>query len=98
MRRIQTLGLLVAAALAACSPEPEPARPSLSFRTDGATYVWSVSRGQTPALMLGAAVVAVAAGLAITLVAGPLYGLSERAAEDLVSPQGYVTAVLEGAP
>ena len=57
-----------------------------------------VGTARTPALMLGAAVVAVAAGLAITVVAGPLYGLSERAAEDLVRPQGYVTAVLDGAP
>ena len=38
------------------------------------------------------------AGVAITVVAGPLYALSERAAEDLVSPQGYVTAVLDGGP
>ena len=57
-----------------------------------------VGTARTPGLMLGAAVVAVVAGVAITFVAGPLYGLSERAAEDLVSPQGYVSAVLDGAP
>jgi multicomponent Na+:H+ antiporter subunit D len=57
-----------------------------------------VGTARTPALMLGAAVVGVGAGLAFTVVAGPLYGLSERAAEDLVSPDGYVSAVLDGAP
>ena len=55
MRRLQTLSLVMASALAACSPEPEPAKPSLSFRTDGATYVWSIPDSQTPALVLGAA-------------------------------------------
>ena len=53
-----------------------------------------VGTARTPRLMLGAAAVAVAAGLAITVVAGPLYALSERAAQDLVSRDGYVDAVL----
>jgi multicomponent Na+:H+ antiporter subunit D len=48
----------------------------------------------TPRLMTSAAAVAVTAGVALTLVAGPLYGLSERAAEDLVSRTPYVSAVL----
>jgi hypothetical protein len=36
----------------------------------------------------------VVGGLAITVVAGPLYGLSARAADDLVTPSRYVEAVL----
>ena len=46
-----------------------------------------VGTARTPRLMLGAAAVAVVGGLAITVVAGPLYALSERAAEDLVDPR-----------
>jgi multicomponent Na+:H+ antiporter subunit D len=49
---------------------------------------------RTPPLMLGAAVCAVVGMLAITVVAGPLYGLAERAAEDVVDPDSYITAVL----
>jgi multicomponent Na+:H+ antiporter subunit D len=55
-----------------------------------------VGTDRTPRLMLGAAVVAVVAGLAITVVAGPLYALSERAADDLIGRDTYVTAVLGG--
>ena len=54
-----------------------------------------VGTARTPALMLGAAAFAVVGGLSITFLAGPLYALSERAAEDLVQPSDYVTAVLE---
>jgi multicomponent Na+:H+ antiporter subunit D len=59
-----------------------------------------VGVARTPRLMLGAAGVAVLGGLAITVVAGPLYALSERAAGDLVDRRGYVDAVLRpgGAP
>ncbi len=49
---------------------------------------------RTPRLMTAAAVVAVTAGLALTVVAGPLYGLVSRAADDLVTRTPYVTAVL----
>ena len=55
-----------------------------------------VGTARTPGLMLGAAVVAVVGGLSITVVAGPLYALSERAAQDLVRPGAYVSAVLDG--
>lgn len=44
--------------------------------------------------MVGAAVGAVGGMLAITVVAGPLYGLAERAAEDIADPNRYITAVL----
>jgi len=48
----------------------------------------------TPRLMTGAAVAAVVGMVSITFIAGPLYGLAERAAQDLVDPSSYVTAVL----
>jgi multicomponent Na+:H+ antiporter subunit D len=48
----------------------------------------------TPRLMTGAAVAAVVGMVSITFLAGPLYGLAERAAQDLVDPSSYVTAVL----
>ncbi len=54
-----------------------------------------VGTARTPWPMTAAAVGAVAAGLSITVVAGPLYSLSERAAEDLLDPAGYVSAVLD---
>ena len=50
---------------------------------------------RTPPLMLGAAAVAVVGGLLLTVVAGPLYGLSARAADDLLDRDGYVQAVLD---
>jgi multicomponent Na+:H+ antiporter subunit D len=49
---------------------------------------------RTPRMMTAAAMLAVAGGLAITFVAGPLYALSERAAGDLVERRPYVDAVL----
>jgi len=53
-----------------------------------------VGTARTPGLMVGATAVVVAGGLAITVIAGPLYGLSARAADDLVTPARYVQAVL----
>jgi multicomponent Na+:H+ antiporter subunit D len=54
---------------------------------------------RTPRLMVVTTVAAVVGGLALTVVAGPLYGLTTRAAEDLVDSSAYVTAVLgEAAP
>jgi multicomponent Na+:H+ antiporter subunit D len=52
-----------------------------------------VGVARTPRLMTGAAALVVVGGLAITVVAGPLYALSERAAQDLVQPDRYTTAV-----
>ena len=60
------------------------------------TDTLELGTARTPALMLGAATVAVVAMLSLTVVAGPLHALSERAAQDLVRPAGYVAAVLEG--
>jgi len=49
---------------------------------------------RTPRLMTSATVAAVAGMVSITVVAGPLYGLAERAAADLVDPRAYIGAVL----
>ena len=49
---------------------------------------------RTPRLMTATAAVAVVGGLALTVVAGPLYGLTSRAADDLMAPDRYVEAVL----
>ncbi|HVM27345.1 MAG TPA: Na+/H+ antiporter subunit D [Mycobacteriales bacterium] len=53
-----------------------------------------VGVARTPRLMTGATIAAVVGMLAITVVAGPLYGLAERAAEDLADPSSYTGAVL----
>ena len=53
-----------------------------------------VATARTPRLMTAAAATAVVGGLALTVVAGPLYGLTARAADDLVTPDRYVQAVL----
>lgn len=47
-----------------------------------------------PGSMVGATVALVAAGTAITLVAGPLFSLAENAAHNLQNPDGYIHAVL----
>jgi multicomponent Na+:H+ antiporter subunit D len=49
---------------------------------------------RTPRLMTSATVAAVVGMVSITFVAGPLYGLAQRAAEDLVDPRTYTGAVL----
>jgi multicomponent Na+:H+ antiporter subunit D len=59
-----------------------------------ATDAVDVGVSRTPRLMTAASVAAVVGGLSITLVAGPLYGLAERAAQDLVDPAAYTGAVL----
>ena len=51
-----------------------------------------------PKLMTGATVGMVAASLALTVFAGPLFGFAERAAEGLEDPAVYVDLVLPGAP
>ena len=43
--------------------------------------------------MTGATVALVAAGLAVTVVAGPLYALADSAATDLVARTPYISAV-----
>ena len=45
-------------------------------------------------LMVGSTAALVALSLAIAVSAGPLYGLSERTAHDLIEPSAYVDTVL----
>ncbi len=47
--------------------------------------------------MLGGASALVAVGVALTVFAGPLFQLADNAAENLVRPERYVTAVLDPA-
>jgi multicomponent Na+:H+ antiporter subunit D len=56
--------------------------------------VIDVGTASTPRLMVAGAAVAVLGGLVITVVAGPLYALTERAADDLLNRSTYVGAVL----
>jgi multicomponent Na+:H+ antiporter subunit D len=53
-----------------------------------------VGVARTPRLMVAGTAAVVVGGLAITVIAGPLYGLTTRAAQDLVDRSTYVTAVL----
>jgi multicomponent Na+:H+ antiporter subunit D len=50
-----------------------------------------------PVGMVGATLVVVLAGLALTVAAGPIYGYADRAGHDLSQPSVYIDAVL-GAP
>ena len=49
---------------------------------------------KVPMLMTAATSVVVALSVALLVFAGPLYDLAERAATDLLHPQGYIEAVL----
>ena len=49
---------------------------------------------KVPVLMTAATVFVVGLSLALMVFAGPLYELAERAAADLLDPQGYIDAVL----
>ncbi|HYH25217.1 MAG TPA: Na+/H+ antiporter subunit D, partial [Blastococcus sp.] len=46
-----------------------------------------------PGVMVGVTAVMVAVTVSLTVVAGPLYGLTQRAAEDLVERTPYVESV-----
>jgi multicomponent Na+:H+ antiporter subunit D len=58
-----------------------------SSRADGQERV------ALPALMTGATVALVTVGLALTVVAGPLYALADSAAVDLTARTPYISAV-----
>lgn len=47
----------------------------------------------SPRVMVGATAAMVAVGIALTLVAGPLYNMSTRAAENLDGPDSYISLV-----
>lgn len=56
--------------------------------------VHSVGRIGGPPMMIGATALLFVLGIAVAVAAGPLYRLCERAATDLLSPDGYIRAVL----
>ncbi len=60
----------------------------------GAGPVEPIGRLGGPPLMIIPTAVLVAASVAIAVAAGPLFALSERTAQDLMSPAGYIGAVL----
>ena len=59
--------------------------------------VHPVGRVGGPPLMIASTAFVFVLGLAVAVAAGPLYGLCERAATDLLAPDGYIHAVLGGA-
>jgi multicomponent Na+:H+ antiporter subunit D len=62
---------------------------------DDPSDIIDVGTTRTPRLMVAAATFAVVGGLSLTVVAGPLYALSARAAGDLLDRTPYVTSVLD---
>ncbi len=56
--------------------------------------VHTVGRAGGPVLMIGPTIALVLVSLAIAAAAGPLYGLCERTAGDLLDTSGYLKAVL----
>jgi multicomponent Na+:H+ antiporter subunit D len=49
-----------------------------------------------PRSMVGAAASLIVFGLGLTLVAGPLFGYTERAAQDMIDRDAYISSVLPG--
>ncbi len=54
-----------------------------------------VGRLGAPISMIGATAVLAAASIAVSVWAGPLYALAERASTDLLDPRGYIEIVLD---
>ncbi|MFC9896857.1 Na+/H+ antiporter subunit D [Nocardia sp. NPDC127579] len=74
--------------LAAANP------PTLIEETDDVLYDERDDPGRVPVLMVGATVLLGTAGLALTVFAGPILGIADRAAADLHDPGAYIGAVL----
>lgn len=92
--RAQTpVGIEVAAsteAEAEAAPRPAGHAETASFGGQAITTTSSL-----PASMVSSTVALVAFGLAFTVLAGPLFGLTDRVAEELLDRTPYVEAVLE---
>jgi multicomponent Na+:H+ antiporter subunit D len=104
------LNASAASAASDASDEPGAVRPTVrpggsapgpvAAATRGSVAVASEVGGHVraprplPRLMVGATAAMTAVGLLITVVAGPLFGYTQRAAEDLHSRRPYVTTVL----
>ncbi|RJO77210.1 Na+/H+ antiporter subunit D [Nocardia panacis] len=76
--------------LAAAAP------PTLVEDDTDVRYDERADPGRMPALMLAATAALVAVGLALTVFAGPLFGVADRAAADLRDRSVYIGAVLGG--
>jgi multicomponent Na+:H+ antiporter subunit D len=70
------------------SPEVDPDAPDPTAAAAAGPF------GGPPG-MVAPTVVLVAASIAVAVAAGPIYGLSERTAEQLLAPADYVSQVLE---
>jgi multicomponent Na+:H+ antiporter subunit D len=78
---------------------PEPGDGAAAARTDGAEQPQDdAPRAATvlPAMMIAPTAALVTLGLALTLVAGPLFDISTDAADDLLRRTPYVEAVFPG--
>lgn len=75
-----------------------PHASSASRPTTGSTETVgeAPTKVRLPRMLVGVTTVAVLGSVALTVVAGPLYGYASRAAESLESPDRYVQAVLGG--
>jgi multicomponent Na+:H+ antiporter subunit D len=62
--------------------------------TEAASTTQTTLRRRLPRPMVATAAVCVLLGVGITVVSGPLYGFTQRAATDIVGGQSYVRAVL----
>jgi multicomponent Na+:H+ antiporter subunit D len=79
--------------------EPDPLELVAGGDADGAstetaTTTQATERRPLPRPMVATATVCVLLGVGITVVSGPLYGFTQRAATDIVGGQSYVRAVL----
>jgi multicomponent Na+:H+ antiporter subunit D len=79
------------------APEGNLADAAPSALIDESTDVLFDDRadpGRMPRLMVAPTVVLIAVGLALTVFAGPILGIADRAATDLKNPQAYLDTVL----
>ncbi|MEU4598974.1 Na+/H+ antiporter subunit D [Nocardia sp. NPDC023988] len=70
--------------------------PTLVEDSTDVQYEDRTDPGRMPALMVLATAGLIAAGLALTVFAGPVLGIAERAAADLNDPSVYIESVLGG--
>ncbi|MFE9579047.1 Na+/H+ antiporter subunit D [Nocardia sp. NPDC006044] len=72
--------------------------PSLIEDSTDVLYDERTHPGRMPVLMVGSTAALVAVGLSLTVLAGPILRIADRAADDLRDPGVYITAVLGDSP
>ncbi|WP_278261726.1 Na+/H+ antiporter subunit D [Nocardia sp. AG03] len=72
--------------------------PTLVEDSTDVHYEDRTDPGRMPVLMTVATISLIVAGLALTVLAGPVLGIAERAADDLHDPSVYIGAVLGPEP